>query len=93
MRPGAMRCGGCAKYVPKFGGPGPCRSTIGSRTGSLSAWWVFSDAYLPDGTGPYRGTLVLNKGTSGWAFTVAASSQAIFSPRSAALTRTFGSPR
>ena len=41
--------------------------TIGSRTGSFSAQWVFTGAYLPDGTGPYTGTLVFKSGTSGLA--------------------------
>jgi hypothetical protein len=41
--------------------------TIGSRTGSYSAQWVFTGAYLPDGTGPFRGTLVFSSGTGGLA--------------------------
>jgi hypothetical protein len=41
--------------------------TIGSRTGSFSAQWVFTGAYLPDGTGPYTGTLVFKSGTGGLA--------------------------
>jgi hypothetical protein len=41
--------------------------TIGSRTGSFSAQWVFRGAYLPDGTGPFTGTLVFKSGTGGLA--------------------------
>ena len=41
--------------------------TIGAGTGSFSAEWVFKGAYLPDGTGPFAGTLVFNSGTGGLA--------------------------
>ena len=41
--------------------------TIGSRTGSFTARWVFKGAYLPDGTGPFAGTLAFKSGTGGLA--------------------------
>lgn len=41
--------------------------TIGSQTGSFTAHRVFKGANLPDGTGPFAGTLMFKSGTGGLA--------------------------
>jgi hypothetical protein len=41
--------------------------TIGSSTGSFSAMFAFTGVYLPDGTGPFSGTLIFKSGADGLA--------------------------